>query len=79
MKVLRDTDCTGVIVDWAFVPNMMVYQAVQAHCRLYFNRCAIGKRIFRFPLLQRLQGVVCELPCLPCDYWKHARGMMDVA
>ena len=40
----------------------------------------VGERIFGFPVLQRtLQGDVCKLPSLPCNYWERARCTTNVA
>ena len=45
VKALRDMDCTGMIVDRALVPDMMVIRPFRlvADSGPYIDRCAIGQ------------------------------------
>ena len=82
MKVLRDTGCTGMIVDRALVPDVMVIPGSSGLLQMVDHTLidVHGKHLLGFPILQRTpQGDVCELPHLPSDYWKCARCMTDVA
>ena len=83
VKVLRYTGCTGIIVDMTLFSGRdgdTRQFRLTANGGPYLKRCAFGKRLFGCPILQRtLQGDVCELPRLPSDYWKRARGTTDVA
>ena len=84
VKVLCDTGCTGMIVDMALVPEVMVIPGSSGSLQMVDHTLidvpSTGKRVFGFPVLQRtLQGDVCELPSLPCNYWEHARCTTNVA
>ena len=74
VKVLRDTGCTGMIVDRALIPAWLdgdtrqfrLAAAGRPHC----DRCAINQCLSRFPVLQRtLQSDMCQFPRIPCDNW----------
>ena len=82
VKVLRDTGCTGMIVDRALVPDVMVIPGSSGLLQMVDHTlidCALAC-VFGFPILQRtLQVDVCELHRLPSDYWKRAISTTDVA
>ena len=73
VKVLRDTGCTGMIVDRALISDTMVYTRkfrLSADGRPHYDQCAISQCLSRFPVLQRtLQSDVCQLTGIPCDNW----------
>ena len=81
VKVLRDTGCTGMIVDRALVPDVMVIPGSSGSLQMVDHMLIdVGERIFGFPVLKRtLQGDVCKLPSLPCNYWERARCTTYVA
>ena len=82
VKVLRDTGCTGMIVDRALVPNVMVIPGSSGSLHMVDHTLidSVGECIFGFPVLQRtLQGDVCKLPSLPCNYWERVRCTTNVA
>ena len=80
VKVLRDTGCTGMIVDRALVPEVMVIPGSSGSLQMVDHTLIdvpFGERILGFPVLQRtLQGDVCKLPC---NYWECARCTTNVA
>ena len=74
VKVLRDTGCTGMIVDRALVPEVLVIPGSSGSLQM------VDHTLIGFPVLQRtLQGDVCKLPSLPCNYWECARCTTNVA
>ena len=65
MKVLKATGFTGM----PLVPDVLVIPGSSGSLQMVDHTLIdIGKCLFGFPILRTLQGDVCELPCLPCDY-----------
>ena len=80
-KLLRDTGCTGMIVDSALVPDVMVIPGSSGSLQM------VDHTLIDVPLTNvcldslYFEGhcrVMCEVPSVPFDYWKCARGT-DVA
>ena len=82
VKVLRDTGCTGMIVDRTLVPEVMVIPGSSGSLQMVDHTLIDVPlaNVFGFPILQRtLQGDGCKLPSIPCNYWERARCTTNVA
>ena len=73
VKVLRDTGCTGMIVDRALIPDSMVIPGSSGSLQMVDHTLIdvpLANVISGFPVLQRTyQSYVCQLTHVPCDNW----------